>query len=68
MITRHRTGEIIPRWADRPADRYMAHPELRAATIQALADPGHVYVVTGQKLPETVAEAIAMAAKWRPKR
>jgi len=64
MITRHPTEEIIPGWESRPADRYLAHPDLQAATIQLAADPAHVYVVTGAKVPETIGEAMAMAGEW----
>lgn len=64
MIDKFPFAEIIPTWKIVKGSRYMSHPELRTAVIQTMEKPDVVYVVSDQKLPESVAEAVAMVTEW----
>lgn len=57
--------DVKPHWLSRPGDRYMAHPELRVAFIQSVAEPDMIYVVSDEKLPTSVFEAAQIVIEWR---
>jgi hypothetical protein len=57
--------EIKPSWQRCAGDRYIAHPSLRTAFVQVMSDPKTIYVITDQKLPSNVREAISMVEQWR---
>jgi hypothetical protein len=65
VIDRCITRQIIPEWQTPRGDRYMSHPSCRTAMIQLLAEPEFVYVVSDDRLPESVIEARAMVEQWR---
>lgn len=65
MITRHPVGDIIPMWSQVIGDRYVSHPVLRTAIIQLLDDPGHVYAVADEVLPDSMESARKLVQKWR---
>lgn len=65
MIEVYPVREIRPGWATRPATRYQSHPDLRAAVIQCEDDPERIWMVTDQKLPESIQEAVDMIVAWR---
>lgn len=65
MIDRLPTRQIIPNWQTPKADRYMAHPSCRTAMIQMMSEPEFVYVVSDDRLPESVSEARDIVEKWR---
>jgi hypothetical protein len=52
---------VRPTWG-RPSSsmtvRYVAHPELRLAFIQTIVEPGFVYVVQDEPLPESLEMAM----------
>lgn len=52
-------------WARHPEDRYVAHPPLRLAFVQLLAEPAVIYVVSDQPLPETFERAVVAIEEWR---
>ncbi len=68
MITRETCLSILPNWLDAPADRYLAHPDIQAATIQVTDDPRYVYIMTGEPVPTSVADARRIVAEWREKK
>jgi hypothetical protein len=68
VIERLPVLDIIPKWRDYPANRYMSHPQLRTAIIQCDDDPLNVYVVSDQVLPQTSQEAMDMVQQWRVSR
>lgn len=65
MIEVHLCSEIRPGWAMKPADRYHSIPDWCSAAIQCADDPVNIYIVRGQKLPESIEEAVQMIAAWR---
>ena len=56
--------QIRPTWVTRPGNRYLSYPALRVAFIQSTADPEMIYVVSDERLPETLAEAAAVVETW----
>ena len=64
MIDKLRTADIRPQWL-RPAQtmsgaRYSSYPQLRLAYIQRADAPDMIFVVSDQRLPETLDEAMQM--------
>lgn len=59
---------IKPTWG-RPSThmsiRYAVHPSLRLAFIQTMEDPEYVFVVSDERLPISIPEAIAVIERWR---
>lgn len=68
MIDRVLYQTVRPTWG-RPSSsmtvRYVAHPDLRLAFIQTLVEPGFVYVVSDEPLPDSLEGAILIVEKWR---
>ena len=61
-------AEIRPPWTRFSAGmriRYLSHPALKVAFIQSVDEVGMVYVVSDDRLPETLDEAAAIVAAWR---
>lgn len=65
MISRHPVMDIIPMWSQVVGDRYVSHPALRTAIIQLLDDPGHVYAIADEMLPDSIVSARKIVARWR---
>jgi len=67
-VDRALTADIRPTWVGPPSNmrvRYLSHPDLRLAFIQAVEEPDTVYIVSDEPLPETLDEAVAVITKWR---
>ena len=45
--------------------QYVAHPDLRLAFIQVIAEPGMVYVVSDEPLPVSCVDAVEFVQRWR---
>lgn len=65
MIDRLPVLDIMPAWGIPKGDRYVSHPAVRTAMIQVMTDPTVVYVISDQKLPESIAEAVGMVEQWK---
>lgn len=66
MIDKLRAADIRPTWVNPPSameGRYLSFPQFRLAYIQRADDPDTIYVVSDQRLPETLAEAIQMTVE-----
>jgi hypothetical protein len=66
MINRVPVKAVMPQWASYPADRFATDTTTQTAWIQVLRDPTYVYMVTGEPLPGSIAEALALAGRWQP--
>jgi len=65
MIDRCPCADLEPSWEHHPGNRYLVYASLRLAFVQLLAEPGAIYVVSDQVLPETFERAVAAIVEWR---
>lgn len=64
-IDRMTCADLEPSWEHHPGNRYLVYASLRLAFVQLLAEPGAIYVVSDQPLPETFERAVAAIVEWR---
>lgn len=64
MIDKLPYSDVMPNWNIVKGNRYMATPSCRTAIVQKAADPLFIYVITDERLPETVSEAVQIIDAW----